>query len=167
LDIIITGEQAKILNSLWTVRFFLSKDKTFFFKFYNNILGYNNAVAHFVQGHSPYCTFCELNMVPEQNREGPLHLFYECHSVSNIIDRLFRRITNDNDFEFSSREYFSTFERREFSHVKNKALTIIAKLTIAYIWDYRNSKYLPDDENCWQMITDKLTVLSKLDKNFL
>jgi hypothetical protein len=48
MDIIISGEQSAVLNSLWTKNFFSNRDRTFFFKLYNNTLGYNNAVAHFV-----------------------------------------------------------------------------------------------------------------------
>jgi hypothetical protein len=76
MDIVISGEQSVLLNSLWTKNFFSNQDRTFFFKLYNNTLGYNNAVAHFVQGHSPYCTFCDITRAPEQNNETPLHVFF-------------------------------------------------------------------------------------------
>jgi hypothetical protein len=57
MDIVIDGDQAKFLNSLWVNTLFTSQEKTFFFKLHNNTLGFNNAVAHFVAGHSPNCTF--------------------------------------------------------------------------------------------------------------
>lgn len=101
LDIVVFGDQSKFLNSLWTCRFFSNKEKTFLFKFHNNTLGYNCAVAHFVRGHSPYCTFCELVRVQEQNRESPLHLFFDCETISNMIDNIFKRSTNNQDFVFS------------------------------------------------------------------
>ncbi len=74
MDIIISGEQSRVLNSLWTKNYFSNQDRTFLFKLYNNTLGYNNAVAHFVQGHTPYCTFCDLSRSPDPNYETPVHL---------------------------------------------------------------------------------------------
>jgi hypothetical protein len=148
LDIIITGEQSKFLNKLWTNSIFSSKDKTFFFKLHNNTLGFNNAVAHFVRGHSPYCTFCDLMLDPEPNRENALHIFYECNPVAQTIDELFKRLTDEPDFQFSRSEYFTVFERRDYSFSKNYILTIWAKLAISYVWDCRNSKYIPNIGNC-------------------
>jgi hypothetical protein len=125
---VISGEQSKILNSLWTTNFFSNKDKTFFLKLYNNILGYNNAVAHFVRGDNPYCTFCNVTESPEQNYETPLHLFLDCPNVTTVVENIFKRITRDNDFDFSRKEYFTTFERHTFSCAKNRVLTIVSKI---------------------------------------
>jgi hypothetical protein len=76
LDIIINGVQAKFLNKLWTNNIFSNEEKTFFFKLHNNTLGYNHAVAHFVRGHSPLCTFCDIARSVEQNVENPLQLYF-------------------------------------------------------------------------------------------
>jgi hypothetical protein len=76
MDIVVSGEQSKFLNSFWTSSFLSNQDKTFFFNFHNNTLGYNNAVAHFVRGHSPNCTFCDIVDSPGQNNETPVHLFF-------------------------------------------------------------------------------------------
>jgi hypothetical protein len=85
MDIVINYEQSKILNRLWTNNMFTSKEKTFFFKLHNNTLGYNVSVAHFVRGHSPLCTFCDIAGLQEQNRETPLHIFFECNFISQIL----------------------------------------------------------------------------------
>jgi hypothetical protein len=94
LDIIISGEQSKFLNSMWTKNYFSNQDRTFFFKLYNNTLGYNNAVAHFVQGHTPYCSFCDLTRSPDQNNETPLHLFFECRSVCDVLETVLKTVTH-------------------------------------------------------------------------
>jgi hypothetical protein len=122
IDVVISGAQSKILNSMWTTNFFSNQDKTFLFKLYNNTLGYNNAVAHFVRGHNPYCTFCNITESPEQNYETPSHLFLDCPNVTNVVGTIYKWITRDNDFDFSRREYFTTFERRTFSCAKNRVL---------------------------------------------
>ncbi len=56
MDIIVTGEQSRVMNGLWTDNIYTNEEKTFLFKLHNNTLGYNNMVAHFVRGHSPFCT---------------------------------------------------------------------------------------------------------------
>jgi hypothetical protein len=128
MDIIVNGEQSLLLNSLWTLNFFSNNMRTFLFKFHNNTLGYNASVAHFVHGHSALCTFCNILRNGEGGSETPLHLFYDCPPVQELIVSLFRQITNDDNFEITAREYFSTFERRDFSIAKNKALTYISDI---------------------------------------
>ncbi len=158
MDIVITGEQSQILNNLWTKNYFSNQDRTFFFKFYNNILGYNNAVAHFVQGHNPYCTFCEITRFPDAIFETPAHLFYECRSVCNVIDNVYSSITGQMDFQYSRREHFTTFDRRDSSWSVNCTLTVVSKLIIKYIWDCKTHQCLPNVESCLESIKDKLTL---------
>jgi hypothetical protein len=112
MDIIINGNQANFLNALWTNNFFDNNMKTFLFKLHNNTLGYNVAVAHFVAGHSSCCTFCDAAGDANVNAETGLHLFYECVHISTIVDDIFSRINSIDNFAYSRREYFSTFERR-------------------------------------------------------
>jgi hypothetical protein len=166
LDIIISEPQSKYLNSLWTENFFSNQERTFFFKLHNNTLGYNNAVAHFVRGHSPGCTFCDILHAPEPAQENSLHLFYECRSVSAIIDTVFKRIYGNDDFLFSRREYFATFERRELSNTKNTVLTLISKMLIKYIWDCKTKFFVPDLENCWDNLKLKIAGLLLNSKKF-
>ena len=84
-DSVIPLTLSKRLNELWTKNIFDSWQKTFIFKLRNNTLGYNIAVSKFVRGHSPLCTFCELSRNPEDERETPLHLFFQCRHVEPII----------------------------------------------------------------------------------
>ncbi len=167
LDIINSGSQAKFLNKLWTNNIFSNEEKTFLFKLHNNTLGYNSAVAHFVRGHSPLCTFCDIARSAEQNVENSLHLFSECEHVSGIIERFFQRISRDPEFQISKREFFSTFERREFSFAKNLGLTLIAKLLIKYIWDCRNGQFIPTDESVLECLSDRVVFLTSSNNKFL
>jgi hypothetical protein len=143
LDIVINAEQSKALNGIWTNNIFSNQEKTFFFKLYNNTLGYNMAVAHFVRGHSPNCTFCDMLRIQEQHPENALHLFFDCECVSSIIDLLFQRLTSMATFTVGRREFFTVFERAEFGIAKNRALTLISKFVTKYIWDCRNKRFLP------------------------
>jgi hypothetical protein len=166
LDIVISGEQSKFLNSLWSKNYFSNQDKTFFFKFYNNTLGYNAAVAHFVQGHSPFCSFCDITMSLEQNIETPVHLFYDCRSVCDVLETVLKTVTSDDNFVFSRREYFTTFERREAGTAYNQTLTIVAKLVIKYFWDCKTHLYLPTVENCLDNICEKIGLLYRTNSSF-
>jgi hypothetical protein len=167
MDIIITGNQSNFLNSLWTNNFFNNNMKTFLFKLHNNTLGYNNAVAHFVAGHSSCCTFCDAAGDADINAETGLHLFYECAHVSAIVDDTFNRITARENFEYSRREYFTTFERREFSHAKNLVLTIISKFIMKFLWDCKLRFTIPTVELCWEYIHESVSVLRVNNKKFL
>ncbi len=70
----------KILNSrisLWNTNGLTNRARTFLFKFYNNLLGLNTRLSHFVANQSRNCTFCSgtVNPVPD---ETFLHLFIDC-----------------------------------------------------------------------------------------
>ncbi len=166
LDIVITGEQSRFLNSIWKNNFFSNQEMTFLFKLHNNILGYNRSIAHFVRGHSPYCTFCDLAEIPEPSLETPLHIFFECRFVSDLIDNVFKRVYGDNNFLFSRREYFTNFERRELSFTKNMALTLIAKFLIKYIWDCKTRFTVPETVRCWDFLCDKILTLVSTNNKF-
>jgi hypothetical protein len=166
MDIIINGTQAAFLNALWTNNFFNNNTKTFFFKFHNNTLGYNHAVAHFVAGHSPCCTFCDAAGDADINAETGLHLFLECAHVSGIVDNIFNRITGLRNFQYSRREYFSTFERRNFSYAKNLMLTFISKLTIKMLWDFKVRFSQPTVDVCWENLHETVSTLKSNNKKF-
>jgi hypothetical protein len=166
MDIVINENQSKFLNQLWTNNFFSCSMKTFLFKLHNNTLGYNIAVAHFVRGHSPLCTFCDIARNQEINNETGLHLFFECPHVTDIVDNIFSRITGVANFNFSRREFFATFERRDFSFAKNYLLTLVAKLTMKIIWDYRNRYRMPELEGVWENLTEEIKGLRGGNKKF-
>ncbi len=80
-------EDSKKLNGIWASSVLSNSMRTFLFKLHNNTASYNNAVAHFVPGHSPNCTFCDIIDNPDVEDEMPLHLFLTC-SVSKRFDSL-------------------------------------------------------------------------------
>jgi hypothetical protein len=80
-EIIVNGDDSKILNDLWGFNFWDNSIKTFIFKLHNNTLGYNYMVTKHVPNVNKDCTFCELNRVGEESTETPLHLFFTCPYV--------------------------------------------------------------------------------------
>jgi hypothetical protein len=166
MDIIITGEQSRVMNGLWTDNIYTNEEKTFLFKLHNNTLGYNNMVAHFVRGHSPFCTFCTISNVNEQHIETPSHLFFDCPSLVNIIDNIFHLVTGDNNFVVGRRDFLSIFNYRELSSARNKILTIVGKYLMKYIWDCKTRHFMPELENCWDIIRDKIEFLIESNSSF-
>jgi hypothetical protein len=69
--------------SLWNGQGITNRAKVFLFKFYNNILGINTRLSHFVQNLSRGCTFCQLAGVNPVPDETFIHLFLECSTVRN------------------------------------------------------------------------------------
>jgi hypothetical protein len=166
MDIVITGDQSRLLNSMWNDSIFTNVEKMFLFKLHNNTLGYNNMVAHFVRDHSPLCTFCTLTNNVDQPMETPSHLFFDCPSVTGIVDGIFSRFTSDLNFAVGRRDYFASFEYRELSFAKNKILTLLSKFIMKYIWDCKTRQFLPNMEHCWDIVIDKVEYLSKYNKGF-
>jgi hypothetical protein len=166
MDLIINGAQASLLNSLWTNNIFNNNMKTFLFKLHNNTLGYNSAVAHFVRGHSPECSFCDAVGDGNVNSETGLHLFFDCAHVSLVIKSIFSRVTGIDNFAFSRREFFASFERKEFSYPKNMSLTILSKLIMKTLWDCKLRFSAPNGEVCWDFLKEEITTLKVTNKKF-
>jgi hypothetical protein len=166
MDIVIDGNQSEFLNSLWTVNFFSNNMKTFLFKLHNNTLGYNGAVSHFVRNLSPSCTFCDLARNADDNVEKGSHLFYDCVYVANVIDYIFGKVTRIDNFEFSRREFFSTFNRRELIPAKNMVLTYLSKFIMKSLWDCKQRFVMPNSEECWDWIREEFLILSNTNAKF-
>jgi hypothetical protein len=75
---------------LWNTGGLSNRIKTFFFKFYNNILGLNTRVSHFVANQNRCCTFCEGTgtTVPD---ETFIHLFMECPTTFDWHNEFLRK----------------------------------------------------------------------------
>ncbi len=112
-DIIIDLETSKTLNALWANTALGNSTRTFLFKMHNNTAGYNLSVSHFVRGHSPNCTFCDILENPEEHHETPRHLFFECSAVENLTNNFFSWLFN-TDTVISNQELFTIFKREDF-----------------------------------------------------
>jgi hypothetical protein len=155
-DIIIDLDTSKILNALWANTALGNSTRTFLFKMHNNTAGYNLSVSHFVRGHSPNCTFCDILEIPEEHHETPLHLFYECSAVENVTNDFFSWLLN-TDTVISRQELFTIFKRDDFR--KNDFLTIVAKLLLKYYWDCKQRFSLPSLQNAKTVLTKELEIL--------
>jgi hypothetical protein len=64
--------------SLWNTYGISHSCGNFIFRFYNNILGTNARVFHFVPGINKTCTFCNIRGTPNPDPESFLHIFFTC-----------------------------------------------------------------------------------------
>jgi hypothetical protein len=140
-DTVINYEQSKTLNGLWSKAVFSNATRTFLFKLHNNTAGYNNAVAHFVPGHSPNCTFCDVIRNQEVEDETPLHLFFTCSVSERFVESIFSWVLGE-PANISRQEYFVCFNKPD--HRKNYALLIISVLVKKYLWDCKQRFTIPD-----------------------
>ncbi len=166
VDVIVGLECAKKLNSCWNSNIFNNSTRTFLFKLYNNTLGYNNAVAHFVRNHSPNCTFCDIVGVQEMFNETPLHLFFNCVTTETFIDDMFKWFVNDITFEFSRTEFFTTFDRQAFANAKNVVLTVFSKLLLKFLWDSKQRHTLPCTVHGRVSISTEITSMTETNRKF-
>jgi hypothetical protein len=100
------GIESNFLKNIWSFWNFSGQQNTvreFTFKFYNNQLGINTRVLHFVAGHNRGCTLCTLkntNPIPDETFK---HIFYDCPSVKSlhekIVQKYFSRISTLDEAE--------------------------------------------------------------------
>ena len=108
-ETIIGLEMSRLLGGFWGHNFLNNDMRVFLFKLQGGLLGLNNRVAHFIQDHSPICTFCRLMGRGDAPEETVLHLFFECPSTEQIKNDFFRWFYNENE------EYhISTVDRTYF-----------------------------------------------------
>jgi hypothetical protein len=155
--------------SLWGTRGIPNRTKTFLFKYFNNILGINTRLSHFVANRRRGCTFCELN-VPNAGRRGPdpdlvpdpaapvpvplpipepipdesfEHLFYGCLTTrewqTKFLDVHFP--ANFTDSEASRKAYLLMGFHKD--HKKNILVTMAPLLMQYCIWEARLKKKIP------------------------
>jgi hypothetical protein len=160
-ETVINLETSKKLNTIWSNTALGNSTRTFLFKLHNNTLGYNQSVAHFVRGHSPNCTFCDILGNQEIVPESPLHLFFECQAVENLTNDIFSWILETNTL-ITRHELFTVFNRAD--HRKNDALNLISKILLKYYWDCKQRHCLPNFENAKTILKSEFTTLTACNK---
>jgi hypothetical protein len=163
-ETIIGMELSKRVNVVWKNSFFNNSTRTFLFKLHNNTLGYNSAVSHFVRNHSSNCTFCDIGGNPEIVPETPLHLFFMCDIIEDILDDFYCWLSGDPDFTFTRQEFFTEFNRDNFCPAKNEVLTITGKLALRFIWDCKQRFCLPDLTHLKTSVKLELESVSSINK---
>jgi hypothetical protein len=83
-------ERVGLWLSLWNTGGLNNRIRTFMFKFYNNLLGLNTRLSHFVANQNRGCTFCDGNgtTVPD---ESFIHIFLECPTTFEWHNQFFKK----------------------------------------------------------------------------
>jgi hypothetical protein len=84
-----------ICTSLWNRNGLSNRFKTFLFRFYNNILGLNTRLSHFVPNISRKCTFCEITDGVQSVDESFIHIFFDCRHVRDWQSQFVRKYLPD------------------------------------------------------------------------
>jgi hypothetical protein len=129
--------------------------RVFLFKLQGGLLGLNNRVAHFIQDHSPICTFCRLMGRGDAPDETALHLLYECPSTEQIKNDFFRWFYDENEqYHISRWDLFLIHMENENSTSSSITKTLIAKSFSKYIWECKTRNTLPDLNHCKNLTVD-------------
>ena len=166
MDIVINVEDSIYLNSSWNLSYLNNSTKMFLFRLANNNLGYNYMLTHFVPGHSPLCTFCEIARDGEAPRETPGHLFHDCPYINPLITMAIAWLVPDiRDREKITRKGLIGKPALDCEY-KNEILFLLFKLCLKYIYDCKLKKYLPNFENCKEILIDEVKTMLRCSRKF-
>jgi hypothetical protein len=153
---------AASINKIWGYSFLENNVRTFAFKLFNNALGTNKRVSHFVRGHLPHCTFCVLAGDPDLEEESINHLFQDCGSVEPVILDIINWFWAGE--RTSRQDYLCGMASDD---VKKSFLWNIFVLILKfYIWDCKLKFKLPHTEDAKKEICDRFVIYSSLNKKF-
>jgi hypothetical protein len=129
-------ERLKNMYSIWG-RGFISNDvRVFMFKYYNNILGLGNRIAHFVQNVDSRCTFCVLENRTDPVPESFEHVFFSCPSTQSVLKYFFERFFTRN---LGSELYF-TGSGVDGNEKENMPFSLTLDLIRYQIWQCKLNK---------------------------
>jgi hypothetical protein len=133
----------KVMNNQWCYNLLSNKTREFVFKFRNNLLGLNTRVSHFNRDVNRQCTFCTIGLVnPVQAPdEGFLHLFFECPSTREVLERFCNT--------FLPELFLDTAEKKKLffmgmnpltNRLDNHFLEILSITAMFFLWDCKLQK---------------------------
>jgi hypothetical protein len=141
LEVLETNTLRKIF-SFWNTHFLNVKISEFSFKFFNNALGLNARVAHFVQGHDEACTFCSLKKVNPVPRETFDHIFFHCNFTEFSTSKLFERLLENKFLDESEKKFFALLGVYKFegNYTWNIFSGMCSTILMYLIWECKLAK---------------------------
>jgi hypothetical protein len=147
---------------LWSYTFIRNDLREFIFKLYNNCLGLNVRISHFVDGINRSCTFCSLkgNL---NNDETFSHFFLTCDQLVGMRNNFLRQFFGDGLVNPTTKKLLWLGIPPE--NIRDKTLASICVLAIQHsIWKFKNKKKMPLERIIIHDLATTLAVLYKLDK---
>ena len=158
---------SRLLGGFWGHNFLNNDMRVFLFKLQGGLLGLNNRVAHFIQDHSPICTFCRLRGRGDAPDETVLHLFYDCPFTEQIKNDFFRWFYMENEeYHISRSELFLIQMENENITSRSIIKTLIAKSFLKYIWECKTRNTIPDLIHCKNLTVEFFKNISLVSPSF-
>jgi hypothetical protein len=130
------------VHSIWDNKGLNNQMREFSFKFFNNLLGLNTRVSHFINNRDRKCELCKRDKVINPDDETFVHLFSRCNVAKTfkkgLIDRCFPEwgelnVENWDKFWFYGMEPNKTGRPNAF-------VLIISLIGNFYIWELKIKK---------------------------
>jgi hypothetical protein len=133
------SERVKNMYSMWGRQYLTNDLRIFLLKYYNNILGLGNRIAHFVPNAENRCTFCILVNTPDPVPESFEHLFFSCPVSQDVIRKFFQKyIVN----ELTAELYF-TGSGLIGNEKENVPFSLSLDILRYVIWQCKLNKRIP------------------------
>jgi len=121
--------------SRWNFHSFPNRLKVFLFKYYNNLLGTGNRVAHFAADSEAACSFC----LSAGNLPAPLetfsHIFFDCPCTEKVLSLFFQKYF---ELEKNRCNYFTG--HFAVDNISNQSVNIVLDCLRYSIWQAKLAK---------------------------
>jgi hypothetical protein len=138
---------------------------SFIFKFYNNILGTNARLFHFVPGISKNCTLCSLKNIQNPEPENFLHIFFYCPTVAQwytaFLAKYFPEIQFPTDRE---KKTFLFLGRVPVPFGANTFIALTILIFQFCVWEAKLKKKLHSFTTLDNLFRDKIFSLIGMNK---
>jgi hypothetical protein len=131
----------------WNKTYLGNKCREFLFKFYNNILGTNDRVSKFVQGHNPECTLCVISNEPlPRQAESFNHIFFSCvysERIREAVEKKYFPEIVDADLDVRKNFWFMAAIPSIRGVEYNEFISAVVSTTNFFIWtaNYKRTFY--------------------------
>jgi hypothetical protein len=153
----------------WNTGGLNNRVRTFIFKFYNNLLGLNTRLSHFVVNQNRGCTFCEgtVSTVPDENF---IHIFLECPTTFDWHNQFLRKYLPHLVFmDLDSRTALFFYGRLpgDDTGTKNKFLMLSILIFQFCIWEEKLREKKPSFSTIDLQFGEHMRTLTNMKKKYL
>jgi hypothetical protein len=150
---------------LWNTGGISNRIKMFLFKFYNNLLGLNTRVSHFVAAQSRACTFCDGSGTTVPPDEKFIHLFMECPTTFDwhcqFLGKYFPHLIY---MDAQQRRSFFFWGRLPGEGTVNKFLVISVLIFQWCVWEEKLRKKIPSFHTIDNIFAEHIFTLTSMNR---
>jgi hypothetical protein len=149
--------------SMWNISGINNRIRTFFLKFYNNILGLNVRTSHFVPNQNRNCTFCSVS--GQMHEESFIHLFFDCHTTRGWQEKfLAKYILPQGDLTREEKIGFFFFGTLPGLRNDNTFVGMAALIFQYCVWEQKLTKKIPSFNSLDVKFNDIIISLLKCNR---